>query len=84
MIGFIVYILFIIYILCVFNKITKMQCYKGGIFMEKPDVLKPYYRLLNNGKPVRVAREGYMGCYVYLNETDIIPTLKMWYELTEM
>ena len=52
--------------------------------MEKPNVLKPYYRLLSNGKPVRVAREGYMGCYVYLNETDIIPNLKMWYELSEM
>ena len=58
--------------------------FRGGIFMEKPHVLKPYYRLMSNGKPVRVAREGYMGCYVYLNETDIIPNLKMWYELSEM
>ena len=52
--------------------------------MEKPHVLKPYYRLMSNGKPVRVEREGYMGCYVYLNETDTIPNLKMWYELSEM
>ena len=54
------------------------------IFMENEEFLKPYYRLLSNGKPVRVARRGYMGCYVYLNETDTIPTLKKWYELTEM
>ena len=53
--------------------------------MEKPHVLKPYYRLMSNGKPVRVAREGYMGCYVYLNETDIIPNLKItWLIFTKV
>lgn len=52
--------------------------------MEKPNVLKPYYRLMSNGKPVRVEREGYNGCYVYLEVTDTTSTFKMWYELSEM
>lgn len=52
--------------------------------MEKPSVLKPYYRLLSNGKPVRVEREGYNGCYVYVDITDTISTFKSWDELTEM
>ena len=52
--------------------------------MEKPDVLKSYYRLMSNGKPVRVEREGYNGCYVYLEFTDTTSRFKMWYELSEV